>query len=142
MRLKNFSILFFFAYVILTSALDAIAELFKIDAAISLNMAATIAASFLASAWFSTARERRPTGQEIAAYAWQATLAAWLATMIMTAIVLTFLAPKDYAQFMLASIPRALLIIVVLIAIPLISLLYYVVIRLSFSWCTKLMRPA
>ena len=140
--MKKFSIVFTIAFLVLSFAVGSIAEALQIDAGVTMNLVVTVVASCLAASWFVKQHDRRPSSQELTAFALQSTLGAWIASAILTVIVYTFLASSADVVAMLRSFSIGMLIVVLLASAIVISLLYYVVIRWSFSWFAKLQRTA
>ena len=140
--MKKYSILFTIAYFILTYALGELADRLHMNAGVTFNITATLAAVFIAGWWFSREQKRRPTPLEINAFSAQGLLGVWIASILLAIIVFTFLVSSAEVIALLSQIGTIMLIVFGLIGVLLISLIYYVVIRWAFTWFTKLLHPA
>lgn len=140
--MKKFSILFCIAYLILTFGFGSIAEALQIDAGVTFNIVATIVAVLIAAWWFSHDQKRRPTPDEISAFSFQGLCGVWVASIVLTTILLTFFVSGAEIMALLSEMGVAVLIFGGIFVTIVISLLYYFVIRWSFSGFTKLFKPA
>lgn len=138
--MKKYSILFAIAYFIITYGVGEVAERLQINAGITLNLVSTVVAVLIAAWWFGREHSEPPTSDEINAFAFQALAGVWIASLILTVIVLFFLASGADVIAMLSSMSTTVLIIGGVIGVIVMSLVYFFIIKLSFTWFTKLLK--
>ncbi len=140
--MKKFSILFSISYLVLTFGFGSIAEALQIDAGVTFNIVATVLAALIAAFWFTRDQQRRPTPDEVSAFSFQSLVGVWIASIVLTTIMFTFFISGAEIMAMLSEMGTGMLIAAGIFATIIISLLYYFVIRWSFSGFTKLFKPA
>jgi hypothetical protein len=140
--LKKYSILFAITYFIVIFGLGEIAERYQIDAAMTLNFFSTVLSVFIAALWFARQQNRRPSHDEVMAFSWQGLAGVWIASIISTAIMFTFfISPMD-VMAMLKELSMAVIVVGALIGGLIACVIYFFLIRFSFSAFTKMLRPA
>lgn len=140
--MKKYSIIFAITYFIVIFGLGEIAERYQIDAAMTLNFFSTVLSVFIAAFWFAKQQNRRPSHDEVMAFSWQGLAGVWIASIISTAIMFTFFISPNEVMGLLKNAGMGVIIFAVLVGGPIISLVYFFLIRLSFSAFTKMLRPA
>ena len=136
--MKNYTLVFAIAYLLLTIALGLIAELLNMKGSTSLNIAAAIAASFVAAWKFTKEQRRLPTVEERKSFAWQALLSVWAVSLLLVVGFLAFLVPPAESKAMLKLLGSATYLLIGIGAAAVISVVYYFAVRWSFSWYAKL----
>ncbi len=140
--MKKYSIIFAITYFIVIFGLGEIAERFQINASMTLNILSTVLSVFIAALWFAKEQNRQPSPDEVTTFAWQALAGVWIASMISTAIMFAFFISPSDVMAMLKELSMGVLIVGGLIGALIISVVYFFLIRFSFSALTKVLRPA
>jgi hypothetical protein len=81
--MKKYVLVFAVTYLLLTVVLGVITEMLKIGGGAGLNIAATIASSFIAAWRFTQEQGRLPTAEENNSYARLALASVWVASLLL-----------------------------------------------------------
>lgn len=131
--MKKYVITFGISYTILTLALAALGIVIDKGGS-SLNIVATIAASFIAASRFAKDQKREPTPKEKSTYAWGSLGASFLVSFILVALVIQFLFSTAETIELTKAFSSGMILGFGAVGLVIIGALYYVVIKWSFSW--------
>ncbi|OYY73217.1 MAG: hypothetical protein B7Y40_10405 [Gammaproteobacteria bacterium 28-57-27] len=135
--MKKYVVVFAVTYLLLTVALGTIAEMLKIGGGAGLNIAATIASSFVAAWRFTKEQGRLPTAEENSLYTRLALASVWLVSLLLVvAFFVFFMSPADVDAIKKILVTK-IFIIAATVGFIVLSAIYYFVIKWSFSWYTK-----
>lgn len=138
--MKRYILVFAAAYLMLSVAIGLLSTWLDLRDGGTLNVAATVAAAFVAAHRFGRDHERTPTVEERRTFAWQALLCVWGMTLLLAVLAFVFWMPPGAARGMLrmlaANLPVAALAAG---AIVVVSGVYWLVLRLSFGWYAGLL---
>lgn len=129
----KYVLVFAAAYAVLTSVLAWIASVMGTGGA-TLNIVATIAASFVAAAMFARDHRRELTPEEKSVYARGALVATFLVSLSMVCVVAAFALTPEELSGMWAAFSSGTAIGIALVSLLIVGAIYYLVIRWSFSW--------
>jgi len=135
--LKKYTLVFAIAYLVLTVVVTLIIEMLDVIGGNSANFAVALGASFIAAAKFSREQRRLPTVEEKRTFAWQGLLSVWAISLVLAIAVFTFLIPELKLSDLLGLLRDPTILAIAVIAAGFISAIYYVAIRWSFSWYTR-----
>jgi len=131
---------FTLAYLVLTVLVGAVAGALtlKSGAQTGFAVAVTLASSFFAAALFAKDQARAPTAKEKHAFAWRATLAVWLVSLVYAAVMLLIFLPMAEIVPFLRPLLSGITLILVIGMAAFISVINYLVIRWAFGWYATL----
>jgi hypothetical protein len=135
--LRKYTIIFAVAYLLSTVGSAFISEALKLKAGVSLNLAVVFAAGFIAAWSFGKDRQRAPSKAENASFAWQALSSVWIISFILVATFLAFLSSPAESKAIVAYATSKEFLPIGAGAAVVISAVYYIAIRWSFSWFAK-----
>ena len=135
--MKKYVLIFTISYLLLTIALAIITSLLKVGGGTTLNIAVTIASSFIAAWQFTKEQERIPTTEENNSYARLALAGTWAVSLLLVIAFLALLVPPTELETFKKLISTKIFLIIFPIAFIVLSVIYYFVIKWSFSWYAK-----
>jgi hypothetical protein len=131
--MKKYASIFTLAYLLLTVALAILANMLKIGGA-GLNITATIAASFIAAWWFTKEHGRIPTIEENKSYSWRALVGTWTVSLLLAIVLFAFMLPIAESKAIIKAMASPMFMAIGIGGGLVISAIYYLTIRWSFSW--------
>jgi len=135
--MKKYVLIFTVAYLLLTVTLAIAATLLKVNSGTLLNLGVAIASSFFAAWQFTKEHARIPTREENTAYARLALVATWgVSAFLVVSFLAIFLSPAELEAFRKLMTTKMFLAVAPVACIVL-SVIYYFVIKWSFSWSAK-----
>jgi hypothetical protein len=135
--MKRYAIMFAVAYLLLTVILGAILEFFRLGGNAGVNIAATLAASFFAAGKFAKEQGSLPTPEQTKAYSWMALLAVWIVSLLLALVAFALLLSPAETSSILKLASSGFFLIVAIVGGLVLSLIYYIAIKWSFSWYAK-----
>jgi hypothetical protein len=140
--LKKYTLVFAAAYGVMTLALGFLVDATNMKGGGGLNVVATLAGGFGAAHLFARDHGRGPTLEERKRFAWQALLAVWLVSLLLMAATLAFFASPGEVRAVRHMLASGRMLLIGLAAMGFVSLIYFFVIRWSFSWYARKAVPA
>lgn len=135
--MRKYTAIFAVAYLVLTIVVGLIAEALNLKGSTGFNIAATLAAGFIAAWKFSREEGRLPTTEEKKAFAWQGLLSVWLISLLLAVVVFALLIPSSESRALFNYMRSSTFILIGVVAMVFLSAIYYFTIRWSFSWYAK-----
>jgi hypothetical protein len=127
---KKYVFIFAFSYLILAG----VVELLELKGGAGFNFTTLLMASFCAAWRFTKDQGRLPTSDELKSYSWLALFSVWLMSLLAAGAFL-FLFSTAEINGLLKFIASMKFFFVA--GVIIISLIYYVTIRWSFSWYAR-----
>ena len=135
--MKKYAAIFTIAYLVLTVICALLVSALRMKGGAGLNIAATLAAAFIAAWAFNRDNARLPTDDEKKSFAWLSVLGAMVISACLVVAFFFSLPGSEQKSLLKPGIDPSLLMIGAVVLV-IFSTIYYFAIRWSFSWYTKL----
>jgi hypothetical protein len=135
--MKKYALIFTIAYLLITLMLVVIAGVFKVGGA-SLNIAATVAASFIAAWRFTQEHSRLPTTEEATSYSLIALAGIWVVSLLLVIVYFVMVMSPEESKAIMKLMTSNVFIAISIGGAIVISAIYYFAIRWSFSWFSRM----
>jgi hypothetical protein len=135
--MKKYVLIFAVSYLLLTVVLGIVTEMLEIDGVAGLNMAVTVASSFIAAWRFTQEQGRIPTVEENSSYTRLALASVWVTSLLLVISFFVFIMSPDEADAIMKILVTKIFIVVATVGFFVLSAIYYFLIKWSFSWYAK-----
>jgi hypothetical protein len=135
--MRRYVLVFGIAYLVLTVALAVLGEVLEVGAAVGLNIAATLGASFFAAARFAKELGRSPTSGEVGSFSWWGLLAVWVVSLTLVLVAIPLVSSGAELGAMVKALASPMILAFVLVGGIILSAIYFFALKWSFSWYAK-----